>query len=366
MVFSRKYTLIMPVFVSNFPYPLYSDYLAWKYQDYFLAVVYAKIERFCSLGNDRICDACIETFMQELVAKEGKINSRIDLLVKEEYVIDSTPDLVNRSHNRTVTEKLQKEEDDFHAWAESYRKEEVEKRNKLPSYYDSFVVYANQNNIESFLSRISKPKKARGKKGGRKPKNQKEGNQNRIASNLSENTNNQKKITEKSIVDYDNTIETKETLETFNQKSELSEGSTPSSVPPASVETKVSPSSQVRDSFSIKEAIKDLGNHFSGYDSSLPHESSLQPVSSQKSDTVLEAETSELASSDVSTSSESREKPFEEKSFDEQFELLEYYAANRLPREIYREEIMFILSKYPERRAEINKLDDKWRDNLAR
>ncbi|MBK9925419.1 MAG: hypothetical protein IPP66_09015 [Anaerolineales bacterium] len=236
-------------------FTLVSDYLAWKYQDYFLAVVYAKIERFCSLGNDRICDASIETFMQELVAKKGKINSRIELLVSEEYVIDSTPDLVNRSHNRTVTEKLQKEEDDFHAWAESYRKEEVDKRKKLPSYYDSFVVYASQNNIESFLSRISKPKKARGKKGGRKPKYQKEGNQNRIASNLSENTDNLKKIPEKSIVDYDNTIDTKETLETFNP-SESSEGSTPSSVPPDKVETKVSPSS-INENTSFQEALEE-------------------------------------------------------------------------------------------------------------
>src|SRR5690349_21331410 len=144
-------------------FTMVSDYLAWKYQDYELAVIYAKIERFCSLGNDRICDAAIETFEQELVASDSKINPRIDLLVQEGYIIDSTPDLVNRSHNRTITEKLQDEETVFHEWADSHRKEEVEKGNKLPSYYDSFVAYAELNNIESFLSKMHKPKKARGR-----------------------------------------------------------------------------------------------------------------------------------------------------------------------------------------------------------
>jgi hypothetical protein len=297
-------------------FTMVSDYLAWKYQDYLLAVIYAKIERFCNLGGDKICDAAIETFEQELVVSDTAINPRIDLLVSEGYVIDSTPDLVNRSHNRTVTDKLQKEENDFHEWAESYRREEIEKGNKLPSYFDCFVVYANLNEIDSFLSAVNKPKKARGRNGGRKPKYQRNENQTRLANNLSKITDNVTKITEKSTVDYDNTIDTKETVETFQQNSEISEGRTPSSFPPEPVETNVSSvSKEVIDSL-LKE-IDSFGTTLESGESpergdsleELNLDVELLPVSSV-APTVAPSSTQEstpqkVASSDVDTSSES-------------------------------------------------------------
>ena len=279
-------------------FTMVSDYLAWKYQDYVLAEVYAKIERFCSLGKDRICDASIETLREELVIKTDRtVKERIDLLKKDGYIIDSTSNLVNRTHHRTVTEKLQKEESEFQEWAEEYREERIRQGSKLPSYYDCFQEYANQQKISSYLSKISEPKKPRGKNGGRKKKSEIKLDYSVINERI---TSNQPLISQYSTIDYDNTIDTSETIETFkNKKIETSDFASPeggSSSP--QVENQISKEESDNLNLEISNTLnKDFNLSFSS-----------EEVSS--SENVSKVEATKLASSDVDTSSESIEQRY--------------------------------------------------------
>ncbi len=117
-------------------------------------------------------------------------------------------------------------------------------------------------------------------------------------------------------LEVDNTLKEtelrRESLRESSDLSEASEGRTPSSVPPDSVETKVSPSSPGTDS-SIKEAIEEFMDSLSKkINIPLHQKSKLETVSSDNSsETVLKTEETKLASSDVDTSSESIEKRLE-------------------------------------------------------
>ena len=57
------------------------DYLAWKYQDNSLALVYGIIERFTRMGKVRECFASVETLAKRIVCSPSTVNNKMVKIV---------------------------------------------------------------------------------------------------------------------------------------------------------------------------------------------------------------------------------------------------------------------------------------------
>lgn len=140
-----------------------SDYLAWKYKDNQLAMVYGAVERFAAMGKTDYCNASVETLAERAVCSTATVKNKLLILERDGYLVDLSPRGDKNSHRRIVTDKLGKEERMFWAFADAYLEDKA-----IKDYYEAFTAFAERMNLEPFITIVNAPKKSRGIKKGQK------------------------------------------------------------------------------------------------------------------------------------------------------------------------------------------------------
>jgi hypothetical protein len=247
------------------------EIIAWRYKSYKSKVydkVFGVIYRYSQL-NSGVCYASVIDTLAPAIGITPKVfGETVKVLIRDGFIT-----LLEEGHTNKYVPNLAKVE------------QLLEDRKKVEVYVDNTQFINKKKGLPNSLSKEYLPRLQ------------------------VDNTQTSEEILPQ--VEVDNTLKEteliRESLRESSDLSEPSEGRTPSSVPPDSVETKVSPSSPGDTDSSFKELVEEFEESlFKKSKFALPKESNLDPVSSDNSsETVLKVEESKLASSDVVTSSES-------------------------------------------------------------
>jgi DNA-binding MarR family transcriptional regulator len=142
-------------------FTMIKDYLAWKYQDPSLALVYGIVVRFSDMGKKVACYASINTLAERIVYSPALVTKKLKILEAEGYLIDLDSRSIKSSHRRIVTTKLEREEEEYFKFIEKYFKD----KDGIKDYYLCFDAFAKENELEPYISLIERVKKPRGRKG---------------------------------------------------------------------------------------------------------------------------------------------------------------------------------------------------------